>query len=808
MKFYFLLLMILSFQLNAQQFLIKGKITDKNSNQPIPYSNIRVANSHYGTSATFDGLFQIRLEKGNYKLVVSNIGYISDTISIKLNNDIFLEIKLEPVPINLSEITVLPGENPALEIIRRLIESKHERNKKIESYVFNAYTKGIIKTTKDFSSTGTQVGIAVGDSSGDSSKLKITGIIENESKGYFKKPNNYKDEIIARKQSANTPSTINIFTGGRLIQNFYSDDIRFFNRPLLSPIADEAIDYYDYFIEDTLAIDKQIVFKIKFEPLKRINPGFVGTLYIADKTYNLVKLEASLNDPANPGRIFNKINIIQQFTPFENNIVMPIDYRLILEGNLLGLYRFAFELNSIFFDYKINENYDEKIFDMTVIKVKNDADKKDSTYWKSIQAIPNTEEELAAYKRIDSLEAVEKNFWDNFSVLSPTIQINKNFSVYGPLALYSFNVVEGHSLNLGGEANQLFDKRLNASLDLSYGFGDKKFKQSLTANYFLGEYRTSSVSLSVHNKLTDLFGESIRYNKLTSTLTSLFGKYDFRNYYYTKGFSFSLQSQVFPILNLGLGFFNRTDNSAFNNTDFSIFNREKNYSSNQTIFETRINAITTSFQFDFRKFIEDGYFRRRIGNTNGFITFGGSAIFSNKDFLKSNLNFEIYRANINGAFPIIASASSRFSIVGLKSTNAIPFQMLFALPGNIESGSQSSTFRTLRAGEIFGDNVLMFSLENNFNDEIFRLLGLSFLIDWQMNLSVHFNTALIEISKESKSILPKNILLNGVTEFKKPFAEVGFGIGQQLFPFRIEFTWKLNYKGKNNFAFGINTPIL
>lgn len=808
MKLILKLFLIFSIEITAQQFLIKGKVTDKIDNHFIPYSNIRVEGTHFGTSSTYEGLFQLRLEKGNYNLIVSNIGYVSDTVEVKLNGDKFLEIKLQPVPINLSEITVLPGENPALEIIKRVIEEKHKRNEKINTYIFSAYTKGLIKTVRDFNSSGTQIDVAVGDSSGDSSKLKITGIIENESRGYFKKPNFYKDEIIARKQSANTPSTINIFTGGRLIQNFYTDDIRFFNRPLLSPIADEAIEYYDFFIEDTLAMDKQNVFKVKFEPLKRINPGFVGTLYISDKTYNLVKLEAGLNDPANPGRIFNEINIIQQFTSFDDGIVMPIDYRIRVEGNPLGLFKFAFELNSIFFDYQINNDIDESYFDRTVIKVKSDADKKDSTYWKNVQTIPNSEEELIAYKRIDSLEAVEKSFWDNFSFLSTTIPINKNVSVYGPLAIYSFNIIEGHTINFGGSATQLFDKRFNADIDLSYGFNDKKFKYNFFANYFLGEYRTTNFSFTAYNKLTDLFTESIRYNKLTSTLTSLFGKYDFRDYYYSKGFSFSLQSLVFPILNLSVGFFNRTDNSAINKTEFSFFNRKKLYSTNQTIYETKINAITTSFQFDFRKFIEDGYFKRRIGDRNGFVTFGGTAIFSNKEFLKSNLDFEIYKANINGSLPLIASANSRFLFLAIKSSRAIPIQMLYALPGNIESGSQSFTFRTLRTGEIFGDKVLLLSLENNLNDELFRLFGLSFLIDWQMNLSVHFSSAIIEMSKQSKNILPLNILFKGVNEFKKPFAEIGFGIGQQLFPFRVEFTWKLNYRGNNNFVVGINTPIL
>jgi len=80
-----------------------------------------------------------------------------------------------------------------------------------------------------------------------------------------------------------------------------------------------------------------------------------------------------------------------------------------------------------------------------------------------------------------------------------------------------------------------------------------------------------------------------------------------------------------------------------------------------------------------------------------------------------------------------------------------------------------------------------------------------------MNMSVHFNAAFIETKAESKTIMPsinKYGIGYSLTEFKKPFAEIGFGIGQALFPFRLEFTWKLNYFGNNNFVIGLNAPIL
>jgi len=789
----------------SQQFILKGKVTDRPTSSSLSYSNIRIAGTTLGTAANYEGNFELRLSRGYYKIIASFIGYRSDTVSVTLASNKTINFSLEPGQVNLQEITVFPGENPALEIIRRAINSKHGRNNKLNTYEFHAYTKGLVKTTKDFSSTNTSVSLSIGAQ--DTGKLKISGIIENESKGYFKKPNNYKDEIIARKQSANTPSSVNILTGGRIIQNFYTDDIQFFNRPLPSPISDDAIDYYDYLIEDTLAMDNKNVFQIHVEPLRKTDPGFVGKIFITDDQFSLVKIDVALNDAANPGRILDRVKIFQQYTPYENNIYMPVDYRIFADGNFLGIFKFGFELNTIFYDYKINQQIDDDYFGMAIVKVLSDADKKDSTYWKSTQTISNTNEELEAYKRIDSLEAIPRTFWDNFSFLSSSINVNDNLSITGPLGLYSFNPVEGHTLNYGANISQAADKRLNSRIDFSYGFSDQIFKTDFSSTYFMGEYRTNSISVNAFTKLTELFGESIRYNKLTSTLSNLFGKYDFKDYYYTKGFSIKLWSEVFPVLRLSLGLLNRTDNNAYNNSDFSIFNKGKKYNTNKIIYETRINAFTAGFQLDFRKYIEDGYFRRRTSQGRFTAILSGEMLLSNTGTLNSGLDFQSYKLTLSGFVPTFKSANMNFVLNGIYSDGPVPFQMMYALPGNIESASQSYTMRTLRIGEVFGDRVLALTIEHNFNDEIFRMLNLSFLINLQINLSMHFNAVLLEISPRSKSIFPTGAV-SLFNEFKSPFYEIGFGIGQALFPFRLEFTWKLNYLGINNFVFGINTPLL
>jgi hypothetical protein len=319
----------------------------------------------------------------------------------------------------------------------------------------------------------------------------------------------------------------------------------------------------------------------------------------------------------------------------------------------------------------------------------------------------------------------------------------------------------------------------------------------------VGDYRTTKISINAFNKITDLFGESNDYNHFTSTFLSLISKYDFRDYYYTKGFKFNISTDVLPTANVGVGFLNRTDNSATNNSDFSILNRSKIYSANQQIYDTKTNALTASIKLDFRKYIKDGFFRRRINSMGSNIFFEVEGMFSNKNLLKSENDFSLLKLSSHGSFPTFNSASFNFYATKIFSTGAVPFQMLYALPGNISAAGKSNSFRTLRIGEVFGDNATALYLQHNFNDELFRVLNIPYLNKSRLQLKAHFNIAWSEVTNKSKEILFANFKI-----FPKPFYELGFGIGHILIPLTFEFTWKLNYRGYNNFVFGINTIAL
>lgn len=797
---YLLILLTIIFNITvySQQFVISGKVTDQQTKSGLSFANIRVAETTLGTAANILGEYELKLQSGTYKLIVSYIGYYSDTIEVKLAQNLEqINFRLLKSRIDLPEVVVKPGENPALEIIRKAIARKKERNEKLNQYEFEAYTKGIIRTTEDISAGRSSISLGIGGS--DTTDLKITGILENHSKGYFSKPSQYKEIILARKQSANFPPTLNTLTGGRLIQNFYSDDINFFGRDLPGPLADNALNYYYFYIENTLAINDMPVYQIYMSPDNSADPGFEGNIFITDSTFDLIKVDLRLNRAANTGGIFETINIFQQFNDYEN-VFMPVDYRLFVTANVLGLARIGFEINTILFDYKINHGITPGIFDKAIVTVIPEADRRDSTYWGTTQTIPSTFEELEAYQRIDSLESIPRKFLDDFSVLSTRLRVADHLFISAPLGLYHFNRIEGHALDFGLFVDDALDQRLNSQLKFAYGFSDKKLKKDFSASYLFGDYRTLSLKFNAYDRLNVLFGESENYNEITATLLALISKDEFRDYFYSNGWDIKFGGEVFPILNLELGFMNRTDKSALNNTDFAFFYKDRTYRPNPPIYETRVNALTAGFRLDFRNYIEDGYFRRRTSLGRSYITFAGDVTYSNKDFLNSGVDFTTYKLSSNAFVRTFRSAVLNIRAFGMYNDGTLPYQYLYALPGNINLLSTDYSFRTLNVNEIFGEKVFTLNLEHNFRDEIFKMLRIPVLKDIELTLSTFFNAAVTEMGEQSSAILPQN-----VRTFPKPFYEIGFGIGQVLLPLKIEFAWKLNYRGENNFRVGINS---
>ncbi|MEJ6734228.1 MAG: TonB-dependent receptor, partial [Flavobacteriales bacterium] len=104
----------------AQPGSLKGKITDKNTGEPIPFANVvaeKNGNLVSGVTTDFDGFYTIKpLDPGNYNLKVSFVGYGQTTLEgivVSSNKISFRDIQLSE-GISIDEV-VIKDEKPLLD---------------------------------------------------------------------------------------------------------------------------------------------------------------------------------------------------------------------------------------------------------------------------------------------------------------------------------------------------------------------------------------------------------------------------------------------------------------------------------------------------------------------------------------------------------------------------------------------------------------------------------------------------------------------------------------------------------------------
>lgn len=125
MKNAFLILVLISQSLYSQN-IIKGKILDEISQQPIPFATIGVSQCGFGTVSNEEGYFRLVLPQNATKklLLIRQIGYKPREISlanIEENHTIFLT----PDPVLMDEVLVVPDN-----FLKSLIKNAHDSIKR------------------------------------------------------------------------------------------------------------------------------------------------------------------------------------------------------------------------------------------------------------------------------------------------------------------------------------------------------------------------------------------------------------------------------------------------------------------------------------------------------------------------------------------------------------------------------------------------------------------------------------------------------------------------------------------------------
>ncbi|MFA5296688.1 MAG: carboxypeptidase-like regulatory domain-containing protein [Lutibacter sp.] len=106
----------------SQEREIKGKIVDIQSNLPLPYVNIGIANKGVGTVSNDNGAFILKLNeniKMNDSVIFSYLGYTTQKIKVAELNSKINNILLEPEINALKEVVIVKTKTPKLKKIGR-----------------------------------------------------------------------------------------------------------------------------------------------------------------------------------------------------------------------------------------------------------------------------------------------------------------------------------------------------------------------------------------------------------------------------------------------------------------------------------------------------------------------------------------------------------------------------------------------------------------------------------------------------------------------------------------------------------------
>ena len=126
----------------AQTTTVQGRVTDKLTGEPIPFANVAFKGTSIGAVTDIDGYYRISSATPTDSLTASYVGYFPVTLPVRKGQSQTVNFLLDVSKVQLMEVVVKAGENPALVLLKKIIDNKDNNDKrKLESYQYETYNK-------------------------------------------------------------------------------------------------------------------------------------------------------------------------------------------------------------------------------------------------------------------------------------------------------------------------------------------------------------------------------------------------------------------------------------------------------------------------------------------------------------------------------------------------------------------------------------------------------------------------------------------------------------------------------------------
>ena len=757
---------------------LTGTVRDTLSGDAVGLALVRVVGG--GSAVTDDaGRFRISALPGPATLEIRRIGYRPANVRVTAP-DTALVLYLAPVPIGIAGLTVSPVEDPAVEVMRRVIAHKRNVLAALHDYRYAADVKFVVRN------------LAL---SADSA-ASIVVVTESRTTAYWERPGRYQETIVARRQTGNLDADRNLVSVGEIV-NFARDRIDLRKYAVVSPIADDALEHYDYQMLDTAVTAHGRVFTIAIIPRTEASPLFVGVLTVADSTWDVLSIDVGANQALRFTFVSN-LRYHQELADQGGGRWMPREIRLTGEIHLAVPVpgfptQLGFEHVAVLDDFRFDQGRPPPGVGEYRVVVADSADRTDSARWTG-SAIPLTPAEREAWTRIDSIAATPPSFSHRMAEgLGTALVLATN------PAFFHFNRVDGAYLGAGGNWNA--GPRWIVGARAGYGFGAERWQEGGGVSGLVGEDRQIWVGASLYDETQHR--PALVSGDYNPTFRALLSRIDPLDYYRERGVRAFASGKLFRGTRLEVSYLNALQSSLPVTTDYAVVPRARDLRANPGIVGGRLQTLGATIAYDSRPLLRENardYRLRQLVQTrvSAAVEVAAPDLFPGDfSYRRFVLRFERIQRSLNLGVTSITA-------VGGIATGWVPPQRYFTVDFGRELYTyQPNGLNTLNGNNFSGTRAAMVTVNHDFDRLLFAKSGLPGVRSLPFTLSVHagaFWTGFVNH--------PANPGDDLLWTAPKVYTEAGFGLGNLtpfLSPFDLAayFTWQLSDYATRGFRFGL-----
>ncbi len=607
-KHYLFLLLVSTFFCNAQ---IKGNITDDKGN-PLAFVNIFQEDTYNGTTSNELGNYEFNvLPKGKQTLVFQFLGFKTQKIIIETAKLPYtLNVKLVEESFSLNEVIINTKRNPAIAIIKNAIANRDSNTKNTNKYRADFYSRGIFKLKN---APKKIFGQKIGDLNGalDSTGTGIISLSETFSKIVYEKPNKLSEVVVASKVSGDN-NGYSYNTARSSFYDFYDNTIDF-GIAMISPIASNALNYYNYKLESTFFDDKnKMINKIKVSAKRDSEPVFEGYIYIVEDSWAIYAVELDIKGYRIKEDFLDVMTLKQNFSYNNNSKIWTKNTQsLEITAGAFGI-KFNGKYNYVYSNYEFVTSFAPKTFTNEITKIELNANQKDSTFWNSNRPIPLTIEENLDYFRKDSIYTVRnsKKYLDSIDLKNNKFNPLKlltgytfknssqkySFSYAGLVNIgsLSFNTVQGYNLDSGFRFTNWKNQEKKGiyttlSTTFNYGFSEDRLR---VTGQFLHRFNNQNYATvyATGGSSVKQFNPNEPISKAINSVSTLFFRNNFMKLYNLESMAIGFTQNIANGINLNSKIEYQQRKPLFNTTDYSLFNKSDFYTSNNPLDPTNYSS--------------------------------------------------------------------------------------------------------------------------------------------------------------------------------------------------------------------------